>query len=188
MKTGRSIGRDDFSNYLHTTVHSLKRTTVARAEQAVEEAIHALGLRSTTAHVELMKVDDDWKVIEVGPRVGGYRHKLYALAYGIDHSINDVLTRIPERPVIPKKRIGHATVLKYYPHKEGIITELKGIKKIQALNSFSDITVHKKVGDRSRFATSGGTAVFNVTLYNTDRSKLLADIRRVEQLVKITVR
>lgn len=186
--TGRAIGRDDFSNYLHTTVHSLKRTTVARAEKVTETAVHALGLRSTTFHAELMKVDDEWKIIEVGPRVGGFRPKLYELAYGIDHSFNDVLVRIPQRPLVPKKKLGYATALKYYPKTEGVITELKGTKKIQELKSFHSINVLKKVGDRSRFATSGGTAVFNVILFNTERSKLLADVRRVEQLVKITVR
>jgi len=135
-----------------------------------------------------MKVDDDWKIIEAGPRIGGYRHKLYELGYGINHALNDAFIRIPQRPVIPKKVLGYATVLKYYPKKEGVITELKGIKKIQALKSFHSILVQKKVGDRSRFATNGGTAVFSVTLCNGDRSKLLADVRRVEQLIKITVK
>lgn len=186
--TGRSRGREDFSNYLHTTVHSLKKSSVERAEKAVELTVRALGLRSTTVHVELMKVDDDWRIIEAGPRIGGYRQKLYKLGYGFDHSLNDVLVRIPKKPVISKKVKAYATVLKYYPSKEGVITELKGIKKIQELASFDSIAIHKKIGDRSRFATSGGTAVFNVTLANKDRAKLLADVRRVEQLVQITVK
>jgi hypothetical protein len=186
--TSRSRGRDDFSNYLHTTVHNLKKSSVERAEKAVELTVRALGLRSTTVHVELMKVDDEWRVIEVGPRIGGYRQKLYKLGYGFDHSINDILIRIPQKPIISKKMKAYATVLKYYPDKEGIITELKGIKKIQELASFDSIVIHKKIGDRSRFATSGGTAVFNVTLANKDRAKLLADVRRVEQLVQITVK
>jgi hypothetical protein len=185
--TNRSRGKDDFSNYLRTTVHSLKKSSIESAERAVETAIHALALRNTTAHAELMKVDNDWKIIEVGPRVGGYRHKLYELAYGIDHSLNDILIRLPQKPVIPKKQKAHATVLTYYPEEEGTITELKGIKKIRALKSFYSISIHKKIGDRSLFAKHGGTAVFSVTLCNVDRSKLLADVRRVENLVKITV-
>jgi hypothetical protein len=44
------------------------------------------------------------------------------------------------------------------------------------------------VGDRCHFAKNGGKAVFDVTLYNDERSKLLADIRRVEQLVEIKIR
>ncbi|MBI4087137.1 ATP-grasp domain-containing protein [Candidatus Kaiserbacteria bacterium] len=185
--TGKSRGRDDFSNYLATTVHNLKKASVAGAEYAVETAVHALALRSTTVHVELMKVDDDWKIIEVGPRIGGYRQKLYQLAYGIDHSVNDVLVRIPEKPIIPKRQKAHATVLKYYPDKEGVIMELKGIKKVRELKSFRSISMYKKVGEKSVFATHGGTAVLSVALANPDRSKLLADVRRVEKLLKVMV-
>jgi hypothetical protein len=37
------------------------------------------------------------------------------------------------------------------------------------------------------FARNGGRSIFNVFLYNADRSRLLADIRRLEKLVKIKV-
>ena len=65
--------------------------------------------------------------------------------------------------------------------------ELKGIKKIKELKSFHSISLYKKLGDKSLFASHGGTAVFSVTLCNKDRSKLLADVRRIEKLLKITV-
>lgn len=186
--TGRDIGHDDFYNYLHMTPTGLKRETIEKARARAEVGIHALGLRNTTAHVELMKIDDEWKIIEIGPRVGGYRHKLHQLSCDIDHSLNDMLIRIPKKPVIPKKCKGFAATLKWFPKEEGVIEKLKGIKKIQELKSFNDITVNKKIGDRCYFAKNGGKAVFDVTLYNDDRSKLLADIRRVEKLVEIQMK
>lgn len=186
--TGKNIGHDDFYNYMHMTPTGLKRATVAKAEDVAETAIRALGLRSTTAHVELMKIDDEWKIIEVGPRIGGFRHKLHTLSCDINHTLNDILIRIPKKPFIPKKCKGYAATLKWFPKTEGVITELKGIKKIRTLKSFNDIVVNKKVGDRARFAKNGGKAVFNVTLYNESRPRLLADIRRVEQSVNIKIR
>jgi hypothetical protein len=185
--TGYNIGHGDFFNYLHTTPTSLKQTSIERAHEAAATGIHALGLRNTTAHVELMKVDDDWKLIEIGPRVGGFRDKLHKLSCGIDHSLNDVLIRLPIKPIIPKKCTGFAATLKWYPKQEGRLTRLKGIKKIQELGSFIDITLGKKLGDLCRFAKNGGKAVFTVTLFNVERSKLLADIRRVEKLIDIQV-
>ena len=187
VKTGRDIGHDDFYNYLHITPTGLKKTTIERAQAVAETGVHALGLRNTTAHVELMKVDDEWKIIEIGPRIGGFRHKLHELSCDIDHSLNDILVRLPKKPVIPKKCKGFAATLKWFPKKEGKITKLKGIKKIRELKSFTDISVSKKVGDRCHFAKNGGKAVFTVTLYNKDRAKLLADIRRVEKLVDIKI-
>jgi len=187
VKTGKDIGHDDFYNYLHITPTGLKKTTIERAHLVAEKGIHALGLRNTTAHVELMKVDDEWKLIEIGPRIGGFRHKLHELSCDIDHSLNDVFIHIPKKPVIPKKCKGFAATLKWYPEKEGRITKLKGIKKIRELKSVVDIVVNKKVGDRCIFAKNGGKAVFSVTLYNKERAKLLADIRRVEKLIDIKV-
>ncbi|NCN11879.1 ATP-grasp domain-containing protein [Candidatus Kaiserbacteria bacterium] len=187
VTTGKNIGRDDFFNYLQMTPTALKPATVSRAEEVTEKAIHALGLRSTIAHTELMKIDDEWKVIELGARMGGFRHVLHELSCDINHALNDILIRIPKKPIIPKKCKGYACAMKWFADKEGKIAELKGIKKIEELESFHKIDVNKKVGDRSVFARNGGRSVFNLFLYNQDRSNLLADIRRAEQLVEIKV-
>jgi biotin carboxylase len=94
IKTGKYKGHDDFYNYLRVTPVKLKSETINNAQTVASNAIRALGLRSSTAHVELMKLDSDWKVIEVGARLGGFRHELYNLSCGIDHYLNDVLIRI----------------------------------------------------------------------------------------------
>lgn len=185
--TGKNIGHDDFYNYLHLSPTGLKKERIEHAHEAAREGIHALGLRNTTAHVELMKVDDEWKLIEIGPRVGGFRDKLHSLSCDIDHSLNDILIRLPKKPIIPKKCKGFAATIKWYPKKEGKITKLKGIKKCQELKSFVDIKLIKKIGDSCQFAKNGGKAVFTITLFNSERSRLLADIRRIEQLIDVQI-
>jgi hypothetical protein len=77
--------------------------------------------------------------------------------------------------------------MKWFADKEGKIVEMKGTKKIESLGSFHKITVNKKVGDKAVFARNGGRSVFNLFLYNEDRSKLLADIRRVEKMIHIKI-
>jgi hypothetical protein len=188
QKTAKEIGRDDFYNYLQITPTALKTAAIKKAHAVTETAIHALSLRSTTVHTELMKVDDDWIIIEVGPRCGGFRDVLHSLSCDIDHSLNDILIRIPKKPIIPKKCKGFAAYIKHFAVKEGRIAEMKGIKKIETLKSFHSISVNKKVGDRSIFAKNGGRSVFNAVFYNADRSKLLADIRRLEKMVHIKVK
>lgn len=188
VKTGRDIGHKDFYGYLQVTPTILKKETIERAQEITEHAIHALGLRSTSAHTELIKVDSDWKVVEVGARIGGARDVLYDLSCDIKHTTNDILIRIPRKPVIPKKCKGYAAYMKWFAPKEGIITEMKGIKKIEQLESFYRLNINKKIGDKSVFASHGGRSVFNLFLYNSERSKLLADIRRVEQMVEVKVK
>ena len=186
--TAKKIGRDDFYNYIQSTPVNFKATTLAKAHAAAEKAIRALGLRSTLAHTELMKIDDEWKVVEVGARMGGFRHVLHELSCGINHTMNDILVRIPDKVQLPKKCQGYAATIKWFTAKEGVIEEMKGVKKIEQLDSFHSITMNKKIGDRAVFARNGGRSIFNLFLYNPERAKLLADIRRVEQLVKVRVR
>jgi biotin carboxylase len=187
QKTAKEIGHDDFYTYLQTTPTALKKSSIDAAESAAASAIRSLGLRSTITHTELMKIDDEWKIIEVGARMGGFRHVLHKLSCGINHTLNDILVRIPKKPIVPKKCAGYACAMKWFAEKEGAITELRGIKKIEELDSFHSIVVNKKVGDRSVFARNGGRSVFNLLMKNEDRSKLLADIRRVEQMVEVKV-
>ena len=185
---GSDIGDDDFYNYVHMTPAGLRDKTEENAYKVAEIAIHALGLRSTTAHVELLKVDDEWKIVEVGPRMGGFRHVIYDLAYGINHILNDVLIRIPKSPNIKKSKHRHAAALKWFADKEGVITEMKGIKKVQQLKSFHDISINKQIGDKVKFSKNGGKSVFHIFFVNESRSKLLADIKRTEKLIEIKVR
>lgn len=185
IETGRSIGFDDFFGYKMITPTSLTPESVKAAEEAAHKAIHAIGLKNSTAHIELIKADDGWKVIELGPRIGGFRHKMYKFSYGIDHQLNDVLIRIPKKPILPKKLRGYSAAMKFFARKEGVITEIKNIKTIQELKSFKEISQRYKVGDRATFAKNGGKPIFEVILFNKDRSDLLADIRRIEQAVDI---
>jgi len=187
VKTGRAIGFDDFFAYRTITPTALKKSSVEKAQITAEKAIHAVGLRSSSAHVELMRTENGWKVIELGPRLGGFRSTMYDLSYGISATANDIYIRMPKKPILPKKISGYTAVFKMFPKKEGYLKSIKGIKRAQGLKSFHSISLNKAIGDRVKFAKNGGKSVFNITFFNKDRAKLLADIRRFEQMVEIGV-
>lgn len=187
QKTGHDIGRDDFFGYLQSTPTGLSAATVGKAEDVVKRGVHALGLRNTTVHVELMRVDNDWKIIEIGARIGGFRAQLHRLSCGINHGMNDVLVRMGRQPVVPRRCNRFAAAIKYYAKEEGEIVSIVGLRKVERLGSFHSIEMRKKRGDRSIFAKNGGGAIFVLYLVNDSRSELLADIRRVEEGVKVKV-
>ncbi len=186
VKTGKAVGFDDFFAYQQTTPAKLNKNSIKEAQEVSIKAIRALKLRSVTAHIELLQTENGWKVIEVGPRMGGYRHLMYKLSYGIDTTANDVAVRIQKKFSIPKREKGHTTVLKFYAKKEGVIKSITGIKKVNELRSFHSAKNNKKVGEKAVFAKHGGKEILRVILFNEERSKLLADIRRCEKTVKIT--
>lgn len=187
VKTGRNVGYEDFFGYMRITPVALKPYKVEAARRTAEKAIEAMNLRSTTCHIELMKTEDGWKVIELGPRVGGFRHEMYELSYGFDHSLNDILIRIPKKPILTKKPKGFTSVMQFYAHGRGKLKTIAGINKIRRLESFSRIEINKKSGDMCDFARNGDDPVFTVVLFNKSRSNLLADIRRLEQSIRIDV-
>ena len=179
VQTGHALGREDFYGYKQITPVKLKEVDRSAAYETAKEAVRALALRSITAHVELMWTTIGWKVIEVGPRVGGFRDFLYSKSYGFDHAANDILTRIPLRPTVSRRALGHSAVMKLYAEQEGVITSLTGITKAKEFESVEKIDVRYKKGDQAIFARHGGVSVADVYFFNKDRSKLLADMRRV---------
>lgn len=187
IKTGKQIGFDDFFGYQQMTPANLSKETIVDAEKVANKGVHALGLRSTAFHAEFIKRDNKWFILEIAARVGGFRLELYDLSYNINHIANAVDIAMPKEPKINKKVLAHSAALKFFAKKEGIITNITGIKKARELKSTVSIDVDKKVGDRAVFAKNGGKSVFNIILSNKERSKLLADIRRLEQAVKIEV-
>ncbi len=187
QKTGHDIGRDDFFGYLQSTPTSLSSITVKRAQDVVKRGVHALGLRNTTVHVELMRVDNDWKIIEIGARIGGFRPKLHRLSCGINHGMNDVLVRMGKQPIVPRRCKRFAAAIKYYAKEEGEIKSILGLKKIEKLDSFHSIEMRKKRGDKSVFAKNGGGAIFVLYLVNDSRSDLLADIKRFESTISVEI-
>lgn len=187
IKTGKEIGFDDFFGYQQMTPTNLLPESIKELERVSSVGVRALGLRSIPFHAELIKNEKGFKIVEIGPRVGGFRAELYEMSYGINHFANSVKITIPQKPIIPKRVKGYSAALKVFAKKEGIIKAIKGIKIIQGLESLKHLSINKKVGDRAKFAKNGGKSVFNVLMFNADKSKLQADIRRLEGHIKIEV-
>jgi hypothetical protein len=185
--TGRSAGFDDFFAYLQMTPSGLSEAQTEQAQRAAERACRALGLRSVTAHTEMMKTKTGWKIIEVGPRIGGYRHELYSLSHGMNHIVNDVVNRAGQTPEIPNKPKRHAAIYKTYGREEGILSGIDGIEAIQMLPSFMNIKSPFKLGDEIKFARNNGDAVIELTLGHESPKQLSLDIDAIEHLLDIRV-
>ncbi len=187
ITTGKSVGFEDFFGYKQMTPTSLSKKSVTAGEGVAREAVHALALRSTVAHIELLKTEGGWKIIEVAARIGGFRHRLYEKSYGFNHHMNDILVRMGEKPVVSRKIKGYSIAMKFFAKKEGKLRSVLGIKNIQKLNSFEKIMLNKKIGEFCRFAQNGGSSIFDIILFNKTKELLLADVRRLEKTVKIRV-
>ena len=186
--TSKEVGGEDFYGYKRITPLKLKSETEEEAQDVANQSIKALGLKNTTAHIEMMRTEEGWKIIEVGARIGGFRHSLHKLTFGIDHHMNDILIRLGRKPIIPKKLKGYAIAMQFFAQKEGTLSKIHGLRKTNKLPSISKLTANKKPNDKCTFARNGGTSVINVTLFNKDRSQLLADVRKMEKVIRIELK
>lgn len=185
--TAHSIGLEGFYSYEIDTKTDLDLIAQQQAFDVVEKAIKALHLNSSTAHVELFYDGETWRIIELGPRIGGYREDMYRAAYGIDHYYNDLAIRMGRSPEINDIPLSHAICFNIYPDKEGTITSISGVEDALKLDSVAYIHQHKKPGDSAKFAGNGGRFVFDGMITDKDYEKLRRDAAKIRELIKIEV-
>lgn len=186
--TAHSIGLEGFYSHSFVIPAGLPAEEINEAQKVSVSAIHALNLNSTTAHIELFNSPDGWKIIEVGPRIGGYREALYREAYGVDHYYNDLAIRMDAEPEIPAEPIGHATSFNIYPDEEGYIEEITGIEEARKIPSVIELKCYAKPGDLALFAGNGGRYVVDGTLSSKNPHQLNDDLLKVRDIIKVKIR
>lgn len=185
--TGYKVGFEDFFGYMQHAPANLTDKQLADVREVAEKVCHALCLRSVTAHIELMKTKKGWKVVELGPRIGGFRHDIYSESYGINHIMNDILVRAGEAPVIPTKLRRHTAFFNIYSPIEGKLATVKGLDVILKLKSFRSVDQVVNVGELVQFARNNGDPVFKLTLSHKDSDQFKADVATAEKTLNFEV-
>ncbi|HEY1835932.1 MAG TPA: ATP-grasp domain-containing protein [Candidatus Saccharimonadales bacterium] len=178
----KQIGIDDFAIYKRFIPTKLTRAQIAEAQDATRKATAALGLTHTTVHVELALTAQGWKIIELGPRAGRFRHKMYSLGYGIDHSLNDVRIHLGLKPTILKTLKRYCAAYEVCPDREGVLREIAGIVSLQASPSVSYIRVVAKPGQQCLFAKHGGHMLAEFVVSSDDRQEFAAACQAAESV------
>lgn len=186
--TSGQKGFDDFFSYEQTTPATISKESAQLAKEVSIKGIHALGLRNSIAHIELIRKEGEWKIVEIGARMGGFRSMMYRNSFGINLDIQDIKIHLGRPVKIPRKKKGYTSVIKFFAKEEGTITKISGIKKAEKLPSFMGTVQNLKKGDRAQFAKNGGTYVFRVTLFNENKAQFIEDKRRLEKMVHIETR
>lgn len=188
--TGYDIGIEDFSNVMRITPISegeVSENDRLELSGVMLQGIKALGLKNTSAHIEVIKSKNGWKLIEIGARIGGFRTKIYKSAFGINHVLNDYFIKIGKKPVIPRHIKKHIVALRLYAQNEGVITDFSCLEIIEKLASYSYHKQLLEVGEQAYYAKNGGTGYMNVVLEHESRKQLFVDIERIKSQVSCEV-
>jgi biotin carboxylase len=187
-KTAHSLGFDGFYTYQNESYLEIDDETIAAGQEAATQAVHGLGLRSCAAHIELFHTKDGWKIVELGPRAGGYRQFMYEAAYGVDHAYNELLVKVGLEPEIPTKAIAHSLITNTYADEEGVIEEIEGVDNARNVGSVNELIVHAKPGDPALPSGKGGKLIVDGFLSNASQEQLLADADAVRKHINIRTR
>lgn len=184
---GRKVGYDDLFGYKASLPSNLDENETKKAQQTAGRACKAVGLRSSTGHVEMMRTASGWKIIELGPRIGGYRYELYDRAYGINHIANDILNRADKKPHIPTQVRNYVSVFDIYARQEGILRAIHGIDIVESLASFTYLRQNIHVGEMALFARNNGDVVITVMLSHPNKAQLESDVATLEETLILEV-
>lgn len=188
--TGHAIGVDDFFLYRRNTPAHLPLGSDdwLSCRRAIRQGIRAMGLQTTTVHVELCLTKEGWKIIEIGARPGRYRIEMYRYAYGIGHSDNDVRIRLGLEPVVGNDTLAHCASYSVYPLAEGVLEEVSGFDGLRDLQSL--VYLRRIVADGAivRYAKNGGRAIAEAILAHKDPLQFQRDAEWFEKNIKAIVR
>lgn len=183
--TAREKGFDDFFIYEQHTPARIGKDSLTAGKEIAKKGIEALGLRNSSAHIELIREDEKWKIIEIGPRLGGFRSEFYKQSFDINLDINDLLIHAGKKPNMKRTKQGYSSVVKFYAPTEGYLKKILGIIKAQKLDSVLSFKKNLHKGDQARFAKHGGEYVCRFMLFNTNKQQFIADKRKLEKMIHI---
>ncbi len=186
--TGKNIGINDFHIYARINPSGLKGDDIKKAFSTSRKGIVSLGLKNDIVHVELMRSGKDFKIIEVGPRIGGYRIKMLDISYGINHIANYINLRLGKKIIIKNKLVAYSTIIEILSEEKGKLRSISGKDQVRKLKSFYSLKVFKKTGEDVGLAKDGYSKAISIILKNKNKKIFYNDMEKVRELVKIKIK
>lgn len=167
-RTAYAAGLEGFNIYKEDSHLELTSEEIAAGHVAAEQAVHALELRSSVAHIEMYHTKDGWKIIELGARAGGQRQDIYDAAYKIDHAYNELLLKTGLEPEITHEPVAYVTTFNLYVEKEGILREIEGLDQVKEVPSLYKLEVFPPANNIALHSDNGGRVLTRGVLHHPD--------------------
>ena len=186
-QTAYALGMEGFYVYRTDNNVQLSPEVIQAGLHTAEQAVHAVCLRSSVAHVELYHTKDGWKIIELGPRAGGKRQDLYGLGYGVDHAYNEMLIKVGLEPEIKTELVNYSQSVNIYAEEEGIITAIDGIEAMKQHPAISHLRVFATPGMKAESSINGGKLLADCVVSAKTYEQLERNVATVRSLMKISI-
>lgn len=180
-------GMKDF----HLAVRFVPSVTTPREVElvleAIREATRALGLRATPIHVDLVFGEDRTMILDLAPRVGGYRSEMMDLAYGCSLDAMNLELALGRAPRwLPTTNQGVA-VVEIFPQVPGRLTAIHGLETMRTLPSFHRFRQRTALGEAVGWASDGFRCPVFVVLKHPEPYQVREDVDALRRTLHLEV-
>ncbi len=152
------------------------------------KATKALRLTSTPGHVELILTKSGPKVVEVGPRIGGYRTRLYQLSQNLN--LNEALVKNALGVDIIQKEISHifTAIIELFPKNDGFFDKIANMTDVLNLKSYYYHSIKKTPSELIGLAKNGYRATCVIIIKNSNKDQFMRDFYFVRDHVHVVIK
>jgi phosphoribosylamine-glycine ligase len=178
-QTGYDIGYDDNFHYSRILPSALSSADQEAIRHCAKVGIHALGMKNSPAHVEVILTPKGPRIVEIGARNGGYRERMHGLANGIDITGAAIATALGEKPNIASTRTSNCAVLELFPKQAGIFEGINHYEQLRDLESFNYCSIKARIGELVGKSSDGYKMCAVIMLVHDDESIFKRDLEYV---------
>lgn len=182
-QTGYDIGYDDNFHYSRLLPSALAEAETKAVRDTAALGCKALGMKSSPAHIEIIRTSQGPKIVEIGARNGGYRERMHRLANGIDIPGNALNLALDEPLELTATRNDPCAVLELFPKRPGIFTGIANEGALKALPSLSYFAIKQPLNEFVGKSSDGYKMCAIIILHNKDSSAFLKDLSFVNSSV-----
>lgn len=185
-QTGYDIGFDDNFHYSRILPSKLSSNEITQIRETAALGCKALGMKSSPAHIEIIRTKDGPMIVEIGARNGGYRERMHALANGIDISTNTLKLVLDEPLNLQATRNDACAVLELFPKNAGIFKDITNELALRKLQSLVYFAIKQNVGSFVGKSADGYKMCAVIILHNKDMQQFNTDLAYINQSVAVS--
>ncbi len=189
FQNGTMVGMEGYQVYQTETHLTLSEEEITQGFATAKKAVHAIGLRSSVAHIELFHhKENGWKVVELGARPGGWRQEMYGVSYGINHAYNVLLIKVGLKPEMPERLLTHSATFRIHTPEAGILESITGLDEARKHPYMDVLRVEAKPGDKVLPSTHGGEVVVEGMMHHDNHEELNRIIKDVRSMISLNIK
>lgn len=175
--TGRDVGHGHFGHVMRKTDSTLTPSVQQQMDGIARQAIVALGMRHTAAHVEFIASPKGLKLLEIAARPGGHRNHVLETACGIELNHQYVRMLLGHAPDLRRRVRQPYCIVTPYPAAEITFRGIRHLDRIQGLRSYLTHETKVKAGATIGPAHLGYMSSCVVELRHPDPEVLQSDMQ-----------